>query len=184
MANKYKSFSEGTLLKYLQQGDEKAFTELYNRYWEWVFTIALAKVGDFNDAEEIVQNIFFELWKRRQKLSVQGNLKCYLAGAVKYKVYTHFANKQKQALKMREIAIVTTSNATEDWINYESLRADLERSILELPEKCRLVYRLNREAGLSGRQISNQLNISQKTVENHMSKALGHLRSALKKFIF
>lgn len=180
--NTYHSLDEKELLILLKDGDKKAFAELYDRYWERMVVTAYVKLECRQDAEEIVQELFVELWRRRASLEINNSFYTYLAGAVKYKIYTFLAKKQKESDTVRQLTVAQDCNTTQQWLDYELLREDLEKAVLELPEKCRLVFRLSREKGLSNREIAESLQVSVKAIEKHLTKALSHLHTALKNF--
>lgn len=182
--NPYPSHSDSELLALLKDGDQAAFTEIYNRYWEKMVTIAYLKLQSTEDAKEVVQDLFVDIWNRREVSEVQYSLHTYISGALRYKIYSCLAKKQKEHHKIRQLPKEDICNNTEEWLSYEALKDDLEKAVLELPEKCRLVFRLSRENGLSNQEIANALDISPKTVENHLTKALGRLHTALKSFLF
>jgi RNA polymerase sigma-70 factor (ECF subfamily) len=177
------SHNEETLLKLIKQGNDQAFTELYNRYWQKMLTIAFIKLQNTDDAKEVVQEVFIDIWNRRSHLNIRNSFYTYIATAVKYKVFTKIANRQKELQKRQGLSIDDKSHITEEWLSFEQLKSDLEKAIVELPEKCRLVFRLSREEGLTGKEIAEKLNLSPKTVETHISKALHHLRSSLRIFM-
>jgi len=169
----------------LQNSDELAFTEIYNRYWAKLFGVAANKIGSLDEAEEIVQDIFVSLWKRRNDLETISTLGPYLAVSVKYRVIKLLAKRsyqQKYSDYVQHIASLA-DDTTQQWLDFEELRSRLETFVAELPEKCRLVYRLSRESGFSQKQIATELGISEKTVEAHLGKALKTLRARLSSFL-
>ncbi len=85
---------EHNLLEQLREGDKAAFTTLYNRYWRKLFVAATNKLKDPAIAEELAQDIFADLWIRRESLIVRGSLEAYLAVALKYKVINVMAHEQ------------------------------------------------------------------------------------------
>lgn len=172
------------LLCHMKVGEKQAFTEIYNRYWKPLFILASHKLNDFSQAEEVVQDIFLYIWKRREELNINSSLSAYLAVCVKYKVINILA-KRNQELRYIQYATnnLTLPNCvTEHWVRFEELKEQLAKETARLPEKCRLVFQLSREQGLSQKQIAHQLCISEKTVEAHLSKALRTLRSSLGQF--
>lgn len=181
----YNSSTDIELISFLARSDKKAFTALYNRYWEKLFAIAARKVDDLHDAEEIVQEIFVSLWNKRENLQITSNLNNYLAVSVKYRVIKMLARQQiHQRIddsEMPELSIL--DNSTLDYLDFDELKSRLENYVSELPEKCRLVYQLSREAGYSQKQIAEEMAISEKTVEAHLSKAIKTLRIRLNKFM-
>jgi RNA polymerase sigma-70 factor (ECF subfamily) len=174
----YTQIDEHKLLQCLQAGNREAFSEVYRRYWKKLFTVAAHKLQNFAEAEEQVQDIFLEIWNRRESLTIHSTLSVYLAAAVKYKVINVLARRNQQ-LKYASYAAAHLSVAdtsTEQWLQFEELQERLEELVAALPEKCRLVFRLSREKGLSQKEIASTLNISEKTVEAHLAKATKMLR--------
>jgi len=181
----YTILDDKELTGLLQNGDELAFTEIYNRYWTKLFAVAANKISDLDEAEEIVQDIFVSLWKRRNELETINTLGPYLAVSVKYRVIKVLAKRshqQKYSDYTQHIASLT-DDTTQQWLDFEELRGRLAAFVADLPEKCRLVYRLSRESGFSQKQIATELGISEKTVEAHLGKALKTLRTRLSSFL-
>ena len=177
----YASYSDIELLDLIRLGDKIAFSEIYGRYWKKVFTVATNKIGQPEEAEEIVQDIFISLWNRRESIIITTSLNAYLAVSVKYRVIKILA-KRNHYLKyadhsLNEFPVI--SNSTEDWLEFEELKSRLELLVSHLPEKCRLVYIMSRENGMSQKQIAKEFGISEKTVEAHIGKALKVLRTGL-----
>lgn len=181
----YTILDDKELTGLLQNSDELAFTEIYNRYWTKLFAVAANKISDLDEAEEIVQDIFVSLWKRRNELDTINTLGPYLAVSVKYRVIKVLAKRghqQKYSDYTQHIASLT-DDTTQQWLDFEELRGRLAAFVADLPEKCRMVYRLSRESGFSQKQIAAELGISEKTVEAHLGKALKTLRTRLSSFL-
>lgn len=169
------------LLELIQKGDRLAFTELYNRYWDKLFTVAMNRLDDEHEAEEAVQEVFLSVWQRRSTLQLTHSVNTYLSVAVKYRIINHL---DKQYRKRRHIDHLTISasrevDSTSQWLSEKELRRQLEQSINNLPEKCRIVFLLSREEQKTNAEIAAELNIAEKTVEAHMTKALSTLRQTL-----
>lgn len=181
----YNILNDNELTGLLQQGDEYAFTEIYNRYWSKLFAVAANKVKELDEAEEIVQDIFVSLWKRRNELADINTLSAYLAVSVKYRVIKLLDKQARQQKYTNYTHYVTTlsDDSTQQWLEFEELRLRIAGFVADLPEKCRLVYQLSRESGLSHKKIAEELGISEKTVEAHLGKALKTLRTRLSSFL-
>jgi RNA polymerase sigma-70 factor (ECF subfamily) len=176
---------DSELLSLLKNNNEGAFTEIYNRYWKKLFTVAANKLGNLYEAEELAQDIFLDLWKRRKELEVTAALSSYLAVAVNYKVINLLAKRNLRLKHTTHLsAVQDVDRSTEQWLSFEELKERLEKQVTALPDKCRLVYRLSREKGLSQKQIASSLKIAEKTVESHLSKALHSLRSIINHCLF
>jgi RNA polymerase sigma-70 factor (ECF subfamily) len=178
----HKKHTDQFLLDLIRKDDRKAFTELYNRYWDKTFAVAMHRLGDEHEAEEVVQEVFLSIWQRRATIELTHSVATYLSVAVKYKVISHLAKQHRRQLQRDELTISSPvmENSTTDWLHEKELRLLLERSINRLPEKCRIVFLLSRDENKTYAEIAAELNISQKTVEAHMSKALSTLRETLK----
>lgn len=177
------SYSDPELVAQLKSEDQAtaAFTELYNRYWKRLLTQALYKLGSEEAAEEVLQDVFMNLWRRRQTLQIRHSFHTYIASSVKYEILSRLS-KQKAKIEFEQRAqklYAVRSNDTEQQLDYELTRQQLEETVKTLPEKCQLVYRLSREAGMSEKQIAEELKIAPKTVEAHITKALKTIRGSL-----
>jgi RNA polymerase sigma-70 factor (family 1) len=174
---------ESEWLRNMAQGNEQAFTEIYHQYWKLLFSVAANKLNNLADAEEVVQEVFADLWKRRSAINIRQSLKSYLAAAVKFQVY-NLMNKryrQRHHEQLMQQTIDTTSSVEEQY-DLKELQEQLQQTAARLPERCKLIYELSREAGFSNREIAQSLDISEKTVENQMTRALKVLRTSLKFF--
>ncbi|MGF7080745.1 RNA polymerase sigma-70 factor [Mucilaginibacter sp. UYCu711] len=176
------SVTDQELIALIAQDNMEAFTELYQRYWDKIFAVAMHRLSDIAEAEEIVQEIFLSLWSRRNSLQLTHGLNTYLSVAVKYKVINHLARQHRRQLQITRLtdSSLVNSNTTAEWLDEKELRMQLEKTIGTLPEKCRIVFLLSREENKTYAEIAAELNISQKTVEAHMTKALSTLRQSLK----
>lgn len=158
-----------------------AFTELYNRYWDKTFAVAYHRLDDEHEAEEVVQEVFLSIWQRRASLKLTHAVATYLSVAVKYKVINHLDRQYRKQQHLDELAftLTETEDTTIQWLEEKELRERLDHSINQLPEKCRIVFLLSRDENKTYAEIAAELDISQKTVEAHMSKALSSLRQSL-----
>lgn len=182
----YKKLSDAELTDLIRSEDRHAFTEIYNRYWKKLFTTAANKIDDLQEAEDIVQQIFITIWNRRTQLEIKTTLGAYLAVSVKYRVFKSIDKTSKRQDFSDEAAnaalLEIADDATRQWLEFQEVSAKLEVLIAALPEKCRLVFKLSREKGLTQKQIAKELSISENTVEAHMGKAIRSLKAGLKSF--
>lgn len=161
--------------------DEVAFTEIYHRYWDKLLFIAGTKLKNIALAEELVQDVFFDIWRRRKEIHITGELEYYLAVAIKYRIINaHAKIKRQQALKYDQ----TTCEHPELVIDERDLLKNLQILVARLPEKCRITYQLSREEGLPLKTIAQKLNVSQKAVEANLTRTLKLLRFGLRKILF
>lgn len=176
-----KAQNELELLYLLRNGDEKAFRKIYDLYWEKLFISAYNKLKDRELCEDILQEVFIGLWKKRDTLIIQTSLQNYLYASVTYKVYDVFRKNhdflKNELLEKFEQRIQDANPET--LLMHQELIYQIEMAIDTLPEKSKIVFKLSREEQLSYIEIAEKLNISVKTVEAHISKSLRLLRNSL-----
>ncbi|WP_315814878.1 RNA polymerase sigma factor [Paraflavitalea speifideaquila] len=182
----YQSYTDAELLLLIQQNDEAAFRVLYERYWKKLLTQAYFKLQSAEDAEEIVQTIFINLWRRRQTIQLKHSFHTYVASMLKYEVLHKLLLHKRDQKNKADVPWlqVVEDDSTCQWLDYEQLRSEMEKEIQRLPEKCQLVFRLSREAGLSEKQIGQVMGIAPKTVQAHMGKALKQLRTSVQRLLY
>jgi len=178
----YSKFTDEELTALLKEGSHAAFTEIYQRYWKKLFYIAGKKLNNLDEAEEVVQNIFLSLWNRRETLVITTTMAAYLTVSVKYRIIKILDKQHHQAKYIQSIAKNVLDDSTQQWLEFLDLKESLDRYITELPEKCQLVFKMSRSQNMSQKQIAEELNISEKTVEAHMGKAIKTLRTKFNQF--
>lgn len=165
--------------------DENTFFQLYECYWKKLYQIALKYLGDRFEAEEVVQELFTSLWQRKDTLVLQRDtVENYLVRAVRFKIARLYKDEIRKTGKINELKEqqVSFNNHTEKQVLYHFLKQDIEKLVILLPERCKDIYNLSRERGLNNKEIALGLSISEKTVENQLTKALSFLRNGLKKY--
>lgn len=169
----------------LLSSDADAFTEIYNRYWEKLLYVAGLKLRNITMAEEIVQDIFLDIWKRREGIAIHGELEAYLSVAVKYRIINAQAKLKRELSYKSNLHIPppVVEHSTENWIDEKELRAKLYLLTSSLPEKCRITYYLSREKGLSHKEIADQLSVSQGAVEANLTRTFKLLRAGLQRMM-
>lgn len=168
-----------------------AFNEVYNRYWDLLFHVTMKRLHAKEIAEEIVQDTFIILWEKRHDIEISA-LKPYLFAITRYAVFHYLASRQTIATRMKTLSDMAATSGSKD-ADVESLVNDrlllqlIETVASELPEKSRQVFYYNKLLDYSIGQAAETFNISQKTAEGHLTKALKILRlklSALHSFLF
>ena len=174
------------LVDLLATDDHSAFNELFDRYWQKMLIKARITLGSEAEAEEVVQTVFLNLWRRRKSIRLKNTFHTYLSASVKYEIIDALAKsaRRREIDQTAQASGKQFDNNISAWMDYESSRQLIEETVSNLPDKCQLVFRLSREAGLSESEISEQLGISLKTVGAHKTKALKALRNALQQFLF
>jgi len=176
----YNATDDNDLFALVKQDNELAYTELYNRYWQKLYFVAHKHLKSDSESREIVQEVFFTIWAKRQSLVIE-SFPAYVAAMARYAVYVSFARKKRQAEKINEEAISkqTLSVALADLLENKWLLEKISALSFALPEKCRLVFIKNKLLDQSLTQVAADLDISQKTAEAHLTKALKIMRDKL-----
>lgn len=134
-------------------------------------------IGDGSTAEDIAQEVFVQVWKKRESLNVNISLKGYLRRAAVNRTLNHLRSKKVEFEQEEAILHVPDREpTTQKELEAKDLKKLIDKSINSLPERCRIIFGLSRFEELSYREISESLGISVKTVENQMSKALKIIR--------
>lgn len=174
----YGTYHDEELLALLKQGDNAAFTAVYNRYWKVLYALAYNRLRDTQSAEDVVHDVLVSLWKNRETVEVE-HLNAYLARATKYMVFHVIKRSQKfshDEQVMDNAELTMDHEDLEDRLHYKRLLELVNQEVELLPEKCRLVFKYSREDHLSVKEIAEKMNVSTSTVENQMNKALNTLR--------
>lgn len=170
---------EQDLLFALSQGNEHAFAEIYKTYWKLLHSTAFKRLGDEDQAKDVVQDIFVKLWDQRGSLAID-NLKAYLQTAARYQVYNLIARDKVNDTYFKYLASFETSlGAADQNVLYSELQERFGSILSRMPAKRREVFALRYDDGLSTHDIAEKLNITQKTVQNQLLKAVDSIKEAL-----
>lgn len=176
----YSQADDSVLFTWVKQSDVKAFRELYNRYWSLLVSSAYKRLRSKERGEDIVQNIFIDLYSRRAAIELTTSLKAYLHQALRFRV---FNEHRSELIRNRYQKIHFFSHHCKIDFSIPLERKELETKINtilhKLPERCQQVFLLSRKENLSNKDISLVLNITISTVEKHISRALYTLRSQI-----
>ena len=167
------------LIDRLKQDDEVALSRIYEKYWQPLYLAAYHVIKDKQICEDIIQELFIKLWNKRQSIEITVSLKAYLYASIRYEVYRQIRTGNVRGDIYDNLIERLHTPACDDTIEYKELIDRVSIIVDKLPQKCREVYKLSREENLSHKQIASMLNISAKTVENHLTKALRLLRTSL-----
>jgi RNA polymerase sigma-70 factor, ECF subfamily len=173
------------LLVTLQAGDITAFEMIFKTYYQPLCNYAYSFVHDRDEAEEIVQATFLSVWEKKDNLTIHTGVKPYLYAMVRnaaLNVLKHEKIKQQHATVELAVAERSAESVTRTVMASE-LEDRIYKALNKLPEQCRLVFKLSRFEELKYAEIAEQLNISIKTVENQMGKALKIMREQLKDYL-
>lgn len=166
------------------KGDKNAFRFFFDKYYNYLCNFVNVYIRDPDMSEEIVQGIYVYFWENREKIKIEISIESYLLRAAKYKSLNYIRNNKIRGI-IHEKLYEFTETSYEMPVNVIStgqLREIIEKSVNSLPERCREIYILGKEKNLTYKEIASELDISVKTVENQMGKALKRLREMLKPY--
>jgi len=165
----------------LRQGDEKAFSILYDTLWESLFSYVIRVLQDREDSMDIVQETFIDLWQQRKALTNVSSIRSYIFSMARYKAlrYIRLNIEKRDYLSSLAKFFDEYEKSSEAKLFTEELQGIIDAEVANLPQKMREVFFLSREKNLSYKEIAEQLNISDKTVKKQISNSLKILRLKL-----
>ena len=179
MRNQSITVDEQTLFALLREGDESAFEQIYKLYWTQLFNTAYKRLPEKEKCNDIIQNVFTDLWNRRATLDLD-NPSAYLHTAVRFQVLKQVSRSPKNNAFTESFEAELISPLTTDGeVLEKEVKVLIELFIKALPQKRRDIFLMYYFKGLSTSQIANQLNVSQKTVQNQLATASNALRLRL-----
>lgn len=173
-------YTDEELIALLASEEDSAIDLIFRKYYTFLCRSVYRIISDTQITEDLAQEVFYELWKKRAQIKISSSLKAYLKRAVLNKALNYIRDQkidlrnapEKEGLTSREASVVQELAA-------DNLQQQIDQAIDSLPERCRLVFVLSRYEEMSYQQIADHLGISIKTVENQISKALKSLRVTL-----
>ncbi|MFT5252445.1 MAG: RNA polymerase sigma-70 factor (family 1) [Flavobacteriales bacterium] len=169
---------DSELQQYVKEGNKQAFEVIFDRYWKRLFAYAFKIFNDEKIAEDIVQEIFISLWEKSNDANIL-NLEAYLVKSVKYKIANHIRDLKFSPVHIEILHNIPNTFKTEKDLEYKEFEKDIFNEIKKLPPKCQEVFMLSRFEDYSSAEIAEQLDISVRTVEKHISNALKHLKATI-----
>jgi RNA polymerase sigma-70 factor (family 1) len=166
----------------IRQDDELAFNELFKRYWIRLYKTAYQYLKDKEGSEEVVHDVFLNIWNRRTELEIL-TFSSYMLTAIRYQIYNRMRATKSPLVYSDERMQVNVSpeyNTGENKIEEQELQQEMYSYLQRLPKRCREIFCMSRIDQLSNEEIALRLGISKRTVENQITTALKHLRVSLK----
>lgn len=179
----YQPYDDRSLVSLLVQGEEGALTELYNRYWKRLYNAAYQRLKNADQAQDIVQDIFTDLWHRRGQVVID-NIGGYLQTATKFQVYKLVSRRRAGPVFFELFEVIGGgSYEAEEKIRQKQLLALVVKWVETLPEKRRAIFKMHFVENLTNEEIATKLHISQKTVRNQLGTSLETFRVELSRFL-
>jgi len=175
--------AEKNLLSALKNGDVKAFDQLFTEYGKRLYHFAYGYLKSREDAEGLVQEVFLKIWKNRDNLNPDLSFKAYLF-KIAYHYILEFFEKSNREKAYHHLIIeeaIVFTDETNERLNYQMLLQKVEILIQKLPSRQKEILLKRKKEGIPIREIAEQLGISPKTVENHLTEAIKNLKNGLGK---
>jgi RNA polymerase sigma-70 factor (ECF subfamily) len=177
--------SSTAIVRSLMPTGEAAFERLFKMHFRGLHAYAITILKDEAMAEEIVQNVFFKVWEKRELLEIETSPKAYLYKAVYHDCLNYLKHKKvKSAHAMHVVRHASDKiENTSGKVLMRELKEKIQAAMNELPEQCRTIFQMSRFEGLKYQEIADEMGLSVKTVENQMGKALKLMRVKLVEFL-
>lgn len=182
--------SDTEFLSGLKSGDEKVFRLIMEQWYSRLFNFARGYLNNEENAREVIQDVFLLLWEQRLKLAEDTVINAYLFTLTRNrcidmirreKLVLQFRNDKQDEYRRLTENYNALSDTILDNIFADELQDEIDRAINSLTDQCKKVFILSRRNGLKNREISEELNLSLKTVESHITKALRQIRTIIEK---
>lgn len=178
-----KNAQDQGLFQQIKEGNNTAFKTLFDRYYQKLLLVAINLLNDVNEAKDIVQEVFFQLWKKRATLTIPDYPAAYLKRST-VNAALSFIRSRKRVVEMPQHYDETSKEASaNEVVEAEELEEVIQNALANLPERCRMIFVMKRIEGHSLKEIGRILEISPKTVENQITKALKILKEVVKPYI-
>ncbi len=176
---------EKVLLEKVRESDQSSFSFIFTVYYSDLVQFAGTFIRDLDTCEEIVQDAFVYFWESRQSLIIQTSLKSYLLKMIQNRCidWLRHLKIREQYNTYADHQFRLMENNTENYIFFSELKANLEEALHLLPPEIALAFRMNRQEGLTQNEIAARQNVSVRTIEVRISKALTLLREQLKDYL-
>mgnify|MGYP000911344014 CR=1 FL=1 len=177
----YNLYSDQKLMKEIKAGNMLAFDALYKKYCKSLYKFVFSIIKSAEEAENIIQDVFLNLWLNRNNIQKEALVKYYIFTIAYNSTISVIRRKIKESQFIEELKNlqIHTQESVESEIEYNEMNEKLNEIINTLPERQKEVYLLHKAEGLKYSEIADRLNISVNTVENHMSRALKTIRDRL-----
>jgi len=176
--------TEQEWLRQLKLGKQDALQSIFKQYYKYLLVTACNITGDQVIAKDLVQDVFFEIWKKRERLTIESSLKAYLRKAVANRSLNYLKAQKRFDWGDDHFDAQTPTNelSAQKQLETNDLQHLINQTIDKLPPKCKAIFALSRFEKFSHKEIASQLDISTKTIENQITKALKVIRAAVEQY--
>lgn len=173
------------VFKRIKEGDIKIFENVFRQYYTLLCIYAFGITGRKDIAEEVVQDVFYNIWKKRENIHILRSIKNYLYGAVRnqsLQYLEHLTMEERHRLHVLNGENMDAELSPQEKLEYKELEGVIERTLNRLPERRLQIFRMHRMDGKKYKEIADRFSISVKTVEAEMTKAYRALRKEIERY--
>ncbi len=167
----------------LKTGDVDAYERIFKEYYRPLVVFAMKYINNVETAKEIVQDFFVKLYEKRHTVIIDTSLKSYLYKSVYNACLNYISQNEMRNRHFKNMALRTEDSVIDDHVTTVELQNRIYECIESMPEQCKRIFKMNRFDGLKNEQIAQKLNLSKRTVETQISKALRILRKKLNDYV-
>ncbi len=167
----------------LKSGDVDAYESIFKKYYRPLVVFAIKYINNTETAKEIVQDFFVKLYEKRYSINIDTSLKSYLYKSVYNACLNYISQNETRNRHFKNMASQTEDSVIDDHVAAVELQNRIYECIESMPEQCKKIFKMNRLEGLKNEQIAQKLNLSKRTVETQISKALKILRKELNDYV-
>lgn len=186
MNSNQRTEDEYLILEQLSKGNSEAFRKLYLFYYDRLFRFALTFLHSEPASEDVISDVFFNLWRDRYTLPFIPNLQAYLYQAVRngcLNVLKSGYVSKRDELPDTELQVTVSSDSPLEELAYKELTEAIAKAVVSLPERCRLIFRMAKEDGMNHKEIAEALNVKLCTVERQLLLAKSKIRKFIEPFL-
>lgn len=186
MNSKQRIENECQILKEVAKGDSQAFRTFYMHYYDRLFQFAMLFLRSETASEDVVADVFFNIWRDRETLTNIPNFQSYIYQAVRYGCLNVLKSgyvSKRSDLPESDLQVEIASESPLDELSYKELNQAVQQAVDALPERCRMVFKMAREDDMSQQEIADALGVQLCTVQRQTLLAKAKIRQAIEPFL-
>lgn len=178
----FKGLPDRTLIDHCKEGSDRAFNELFRRYFNKLYQFSLKYVKDESIAEGLVLDLLLKIWQKSDEIRTEGEIAPYLFAAMKNTLFNHIRKRQEVTVPLDLVSerVISSSSPVEAF-EAKELQFAYSHSLTQLSPQRKKVFVMSREMDMNHKEIAAELKLSVNTVENHISASIKFLRRELQK---
>lgn len=180
--NHFNKIDDADLTRRVKSGEKEAYQALFERYAPKIYHFALSYLKSTADSEELVQDVFLKVWEKRDILDATQNIKAFIFKIAINTIYDFIRRKniENAFQEFSKANYAADSNHTWDTVIFEEMHTTINSLVAQMPEQRKKIFKLSKNKGLSNDEIAQELNLSKRTVENQLYRALLFLKEHLR----